>query len=431
MVVERYSREEMSSLWEHDKKWRIALEIEVAVCEFFSKIGEISAEDYKQIKDKADFNYEDFSKIEQDVKHDFIAFLTNVASYVGESSRFIHKGLTTSDILDTVLSIQLTRSCDLLISLVDDVLDILKKRAYKHKNLFCVGRTHGIHAEPTVFGLRFVRFFSEFQRHRERLNSARKEVAVCKISGALGNFSNVDPRLEIFIAEKFGLSIENAASQVISRDRYAFFFSILGGIASSIENIAVEVRHLQRTEVLELSEYFSDKQKGSSAMPHKRNPVLSENLTGLARMVRSFVIPAMENVALWHERDISHSSVERFICPDACITLDFALDRLKNVLQNCVVHENNVKRNLNALKGLVFSQKVLLKLVDVGFSREDAYLIVQQGAAKVWDGSSDSFFSVISEDNRVSEKLSKEEIESLFSTESFYKGVDIIYDRVF
>ena len=365
-------------------------------------------------------------------KHDVIAFLTHLAELVGENSRFIHLGMTSSDVLDTCLSAQLAQASDILIFDLERLLAAIKKRAFEHKNTVCVGRSHGIHAEPVTFGLKLARFYAEFERNLARLKTAKKEIAVCAISGAVGTFANVDPFVQKYVAEKMDLEEESVSSQIIPRDRHAAFFATLGVIASSIENLAIEIRHLQRTEVLEAEEFFSKGQKGSSAMPHKRNPVLSENLTGLARMVRSAVVPALENVASWHERDISHSSVERMIGPDATITLDFALNRLVGLVENLVIHQDNMQKNLDKLGGLVFSQRVLLTLIEEAkISREDAYKIVQTNAMKICAGESNSFLELLKKDAEVSSKLSEKKLEEIFDISYHTKNVDHIFKQVF
>jgi len=369
-------------------------------------------------------------EIERVTKHDVIAFLTHLAEHVGPEARFVHQGMTSSDVLDTCFNVQLVRAADILLADLDRVLAALKRRAFEHKNTVTIGRSHGIHAEPTTFGLKLAYAYAEFSRARQRLENARAEVATCAISGAVGTFANVDPRVEEYVAKQLGLRPEPVSTQVIPRDRHAMYFATLAVIASSIERLATEIRHLQRTEVLEAEEFFSEGQKGSSAMPHKRNPVLSENLTGLARMVRAYALPAMENVALWHERDISHSSVERMIGPDATVTLDFALNRLAGVIENLVVYPENMKRNLDRLGGLVHSQRVLLALTQAGVSREDAYGLVQRNAMRVWRGEGD-FLSLLAADPEVSAKLSREELENLFDLGYHTKHVDTIFKRVF
>ena len=436
-MIPRYSRPEMTAIWSQENKYQIWFDIEVYALEALEKLNiapEGTAarirENFKKSGGKFDVDRVD--EIESVTKHDVIAFLTHLAELVGENSRFIHYGMTSSDVLDTCTSAQLTQASDILISDLERLLAALKKRAFEHKNTVCVGRSHGIHAEPVTFGLKLARFYAEFDRNLDRLKVARKEIAICAISGAVGTFANIDPFVQKHVAEKLGLEEEPVSSQVIPRDRHAAFFATLGVIASSIENLAVEVRHLQRTEVLEAEEFFSKGQKGSSAMPHKRNPVLSENLTGLARIVRAAVVPALENVALWHERDISHSSVERMIGPDATVTLDFALNRLVGLVENLVVHENNMQKNLDQLGGLVFSQRVLLTLIEEAkISREDAYKIVQTNAMKIWAGESTSFMELLKSDKEVVEKLGVEKIEEIFDISYHTKNIDHIFKQVF
>ena len=436
-MIPRYSRAEMTQIFSQENKYQIWFDIEIYALEALENLDiapKGTAERIRNnfIKSGGKFDPARIDEIEATTKHDVIAFLTHLAELVGENSRFIHYGMTSSDILDTSLSVQLSQASDILIQDLEKLLEVIKKRAHEHKNDICVGRSHGIHAEPTTFGLKLARFYSEFNRGLARLKAAKKEIAVCAISGAVGTFANIDPSVQNYVAEKLGLESESISSQVIPRDRHAAFFSCLGVIASSIENIAVEIRHLQRTEVLEVEEFFSKGQKGSSAMPHKRNPVLSENLTGLARMVRSAVIPAQENVALWHERDISHSSVERMIAPDSCVTLDFALVRLTSLVENLLVYPENMKKNLNRLGGLVFSQRVLLTLIEeAGISREDAYKIVQTNAMKVWNGESDSFLDLLKSDNQVVEKLGNDKLEEIFDLNYHTKNIDHIFRSVF
>ncbi len=432
-MIPRYSRPEMTSIWEPQTRFRIWFEIEAYACDALAEIGVIPRESAKNIWDKADFVTFDVARIdeiERVTKHDVIAFLTHLAEFIGPDSRFVHQGMTSSDVLDTCLAVQLSRAADLLIADVDALLAALRKRAFEQKYTPTIGRSHGIHAEPTTFGLKLAQAYAEFSRARERLTQARKEVATCAISGAVGTFANIDPRVEEYVAHKMGLVPEPVSTQVIPRDRHAAFFATLAVVASSVERLAVEIRHLQRTEVLEAEEYFSAGQKGSSAMPHKRNPVLTENLTGLARLVRGMAIPAMENVALWHERDISHSSVERMIGPDATVTLDFALARLTNVVENLVVYPENMKKNLDRLGGLVHSQRVLLALTQKGVSREDAYALVQRNAMPVWRGEGD-FRTLLGEDKEVSAKLSAQELDELFDLTYHLKHVDTIFRRVF
>jgi adenylosuccinate lyase len=432
-MIPRYSRPEMTSIWEPQTRFRIWFEIEAYACDALAELGVIPRESAKNIWDKADFVTFDVARIdeiERVTKHDVIAFLTHLAEFIGPDSRFVHQGMTSSDVLDTCLAVQLSRAADLLIADVDALLAALRKRAFEQKYTPTIGRSHGIHAEPTTFGLKLAQAYAEFSRARERLTQARKEVATCAISGAVGTFANIDPRVEEYVAHKMGLVPEPVSTQVIPRDRHAAFFATLAVVASSVERLAVEIRHLQRTEVLEAEEYFSAGQKGSSAMPHKRNPVLTENLTGLARLVRGMAIPAMENVALWHERDISHSSVERMIGPDATVTLDFALARLTNVVENLVVYPENMKKNLDRLGGLVHSQRVLLALTQKGVSREDAYALVQRNAMPVWRGEGD-FRTLLGEDKEVSAKLSAQELDELFDLTYHLKHVDTIFRRVF
>jgi adenylosuccinate lyase len=384
-MIPRYSRPDMTQIFDADNKFRIMLDIEILAAEAMEQNGTIPQGVAKAIRERGKFDTKRIEEIEREVKHDVIAFLTNIAEHVGDEARYMHQGLTSSDILDTTLAVQLTQACDILLHDVDSVLTALKKRAIEHQNTLCIGRSHGIHAEPTTFGIKLAGHHAAFQRAKERLEFARKHIATCSLSGAVGTYATVDPLVEAYVADKLGLNIETVATQVIPRDRHAFLASVMGVIASSIENLAVEIRHLQRTEVREAEEFFSKGQKGSSAMPHKRNPVLSENLTGLARIVRSAVTPALENVALWHERDISHSAVERTILPDAFIALDFALARLANVIENLLVYPVRMKKNLEATGGLVFSQRLLLALTQNGMSREDAYAHVQRHAMAVWE----------------------------------------------
>lgn len=432
-MIPRYSRPEMTTIWEPQTRFRIWFEIEAYACDALAELGVIPKESAKNIWDKADFVQFDVARIdeiERVTKHDVIAFLTHLAEFIGPDSRFVHQGMTSSDVLDTCLAVQLSRAADLLIADVDALLAAIKKRAYEHKFTPTIGRSHGIHAEPVTFGLKMAQAYAEFARARERLVTARKEVATCAISGAVGTFANIDPRVEEYVAHKMGLVPEPVSTQVIPRDRHAAFFATLGVVASSVERLAIEIRHLQRTEVLEAEEYFSAGQKGSSAMPHKRNPVLTENLTGLARLVRGMAIPAMENVALWHERDISHSSVERMIGPDATVTLDFALARLTNVIDNLLVYPENMQKNLDRLGGLVHSQRVLLALTQKGVSREDAYAMVQRNAMPVWRGEGE-FRTLLGADPDVSARLSPAELDELFDLSYHFKHVDTIFRRVF
>lgn len=430
-MIPRYSREEMANIWSDQTKYQIWLDIEANAVEAMEILGQVPAGTAKHIFANAKFNVEQILEIEKTTKHDVIAFLTNLAESIGEPSKFVHKGMTSSDVLDTCLSKQLDLASEILLKDLDKLLVVLKNQALKYKDTICLGRSHGIHAEPTTFGLKMARFYAEFKRSKERLIAARKEIAVCAISGAVGTMATIDPFVQEHVAKKMGLGSEEVSTQVIPRDRHAFYFSVLGVIASSIENIAVEIRHLQRTEVLEVEEFFSAGQKGSSAMPHKRNPVLSENLTGLARVVRAAVTPMLENVALWHERDISHSSVERLMAPDTTVALDFALNRLIGLVENLLIYPENMEKNLNQLNGLVFSQRVLLALIDeAGVSREDAYAIVQRNAMKVWREKVD-FFELLSQDEDVKKAMSIEKLKSLFDLNFYRKNVDHIFGKVF
>ena len=431
-MVPRYARPEMTAIWEPESKFRIWFEIEAYATDALAGLGIVPHSAAKAIWEKGAFDVERIDAIEAEVKHDVIAFLTNVAEHVGDDARFMHQGMTSSDVLDTCLSVQLARASDILLDDMDKLLAALKKRAEEHKYTATIGRSHGIHAEPTTFGLKLAQAYAEFARGRERLVTARAEIATCAVSGAVGTFANIDPRVEEHVAAKMGLSIEPVSTQVIPRDRHAAYFATLGVIASSIERLATEIRHLQRTEVLEAEEYFAPGQKGSSAMPHKRNPVLTENLTGLARMVRSCAMPAMENVALWHERDISHSSVERYIAPDATITLDFALARLTGVIEKLLVYPERMQKNLDRMGGLVHSQRVLLALTQAGISREDAYRIVQRNAMKVWESDGTlSLLDLLKSDKDVSAKMTEKELSSKFNLDYHFKHVDTIFDRVF
>ena len=432
-MISRYARQEMVDIWSQASKYRIWFEIEAHACDALAELGVIPKSAAKNIWDKggnAEFSVAKIDEIEREVKHDVIAFLTHLASFIGEDSRFVHQGMTSSDVLDTTLSVQLARASDLLLVGIDRVLAAFKTRALEHKYTPTIGRSHGIHAEPTTFGLKLAQAYAEFARCRERLIAARAEIATCAISGAVGTFANIDPKVEEHVAEKLGLSVEPISTQVIPRDRHAAYFATLAVIGSSIERVATEIRHLQRSEVLEVEEFFSKGQKGSSAMPHKRNPILTENLTGLARLVRMAVTPALENVALWHERDISHSSVERGIAPDTTIHLDFALHRLAGVIENLVVYEDNMLANLNKLGGLHNSQRVLLALTQKGSSREDAYSIVQRNAMKTWRGEGE-FLAFLKADNMVSKYLTDAEIEDLFDLEYHFAQVDTIFSRIF
>ncbi len=432
-MIPRYSRPEMVSIWTPETKFRIWFEIEAHACTALADLGVIPKESAKKIWDlgnKAVFNVERIDEIEREVKHDVIAFLTHLSEFIGEDSRFVHQGMTSSDVLDTCFNVQLVRAADLLIADMDVLLAAIKRRAFEFKNTPTIGRSHGIHAEPTTFGLKLAQAYAEFERSRTRLIHAREEVATCAISGAVGTFANIDPHVEEYVADKLGLKPEPVSTQVIPRDRHAMFFATLGVVASSVERLATEVRHLQRSEVLEAEEFFSEGQKGSSAMPHKRNPVLTENLTGLARLVRGMALPAMENVALWHERDISHSSVERMIGPDATVTLDFALMRLAGVVDKLLVYPENMQKNLDRLGGLVHSQRILLALTQKGVSREDSYRLVQRNAMPVWRGEG-NFLDLLKADKDVSSKLTNAELEALFDLAYHTKHVDTIFKRVF
>jgi len=432
-MIPRYSRPEMVAIWSPETKFRIWFEIKAHACDALAELGVIPKSAAQTIWEKggsATFDVARIDEIEAVTKHDVIAFLTHLAEFVGPDSRFVHQGMTSSDVLDTTLNIQLVRAADLLLADMDRVLAALKTRAFEHKNTVRIGRSHGIHAEPTTMGLTFARFYAEMHRNRERLVNARAEIATGAISGAVGTFANIDPRVEEHVCEKLGLIPEPVSTQVIPRDRHAMFFATLGVIASSIENVAIEIRHMQRTEVLEAEEFFSPGQKGSSAMPHKRNPVLTENLTGLARLVRMSVVPAMENVALWHERDISHSSVERAIGPDTTVTLDFALNRLAGVIEKLVIYPDNMLKNMNKFRGLVHSQRVLLALTQAGVSREDAYRLVQRNAMKVWEQGAD-FLEELLGDEEVRAALAEEVIREKFDLGYHTKHVDTIFARVF
>jgi len=432
-MIPRYSRPEMVAIWSPETKFRIWFEIEAHACDALAELGVIPKSAAQTIWEKggsATFDVARIDEIEAVTKHDVIAFLTHLAEFVGPDSRFVHQGMTSSDVLDTTLNIQLVRAADLLLADMDRVLTALKTRAFEHKNTVRIGRSHGIHAEPTTMGLTFARFYAEMHRNRERLVNARAEIATGAISGAVGTFANIDPRVEEHVCAKLGLIPEPVSTQVIPRDRHAMFFATLGVIASSIENVAIEIRHMQRTEVLEAEEFFSPGQKGSSAMPHKRNPVLTENLTGLARLVRMSVVPAMENVALWHERDISHSSVERAIGPDTTVTLDFALNRLAGVIEKLVIYPDNMLKNMNKFRGLVHSQRVLLALTQAGVSREDAYRLVQRNAMKVWEQGAD-FLEELLGDEEVRAALPEAVIREKFDLGYHTKHVDTIFTRVF
>jgi adenylosuccinate lyase len=433
-MIPRYSRPEMAAIWSPETRFRIWFEIEAHAATAMGELGIIPKAAAKKVWDKgkaATFDIARIDAIEAEVKHDVIAFLTHLSEIVGPEARFVHAGMTSSDVLDTCLNVQLVRAADILLADLDRLLAALKRRALEHKMTPTIGRSHGIHAEPTTFGLKLAQAYAEFDRAKARLTAARKEVATCAISGAVGTFAQVDPRVEDYVAKQMGLVAEPVSTQIIPRDRHAMYFATLGVVASSVERLATEIRHLQRTEVLEAEEFFSEKQKGSSAMPHKRNPVLSENVTGLARMVRSYAVPAMENVALWHERDISHSSVERMIGPDATVTLDFALNRLTGIVDKLIVYPANMQKNLDKLGGLVHSQRVLIALTQKGVAREDAYRLVQRNAMKVWNGENNDFLGLLKADKDVRAALSDKEIEANFDLGYHFKHVDTIFQRVF
>src|SRR6476660_3177908 len=432
-MIPRYARDKMVSIWSPETKFRIWFEIEAHATDALAELGVVPKEAAAKVWEKgkaAQFDVARIDEIEREVKHDVIAFLTHLSEIVGPEARFVHQGMTSSDVLDTCLNVQLARAADILIEDTDALLAALKQRAFEYKMTPTIGRSHGIHAEPVTFGLKLAQAYAEFSRARERLIAARREVATCAISGAVGTFAQIDPRVEEHVAKAMGLAVEPVSTQVIPRDRHAAFFATLGVVASSMERLATEIRHLQRTEVLEAEEFFSEKQKGSSAMPHKRNPVLSENLTGLARMVRAYALPAMEDVALWHERDISHSSVERMIGPDATVTLDFALARLANIIDKLVVYPAAIQKNLDKLGGLIHSQRVLIALTQKGVAREDAYRLVQRNAMKVWAGEGD-FLSFLKADKDVRARLTDKELEANFNLDHHFKHVDTIFKRVF
>ena len=429
-MIPRYSRDLVTNIWSQEEKYKIWLDIEIYAAEAMEKYKIIPKGVAAKVRKKSKINVKRIDDIEKITKHDVIAFLTSIAEKVGPEAKFLHQGMTSSDVLDTCFNIQLQRSGKILLNDVNDLLKTLKQKAYKHKNTICMGRSHGIHAEPITFGLKLATYYEEFKRNKKRLEDAVKEISTCAISGAVGTFAHITPKVEEYVAKKLNLKPEPISTQVIPRDRHAQFFSVLGIIASSAERLATEIRHLQRTEVLEAEEYFSSGQKGSSAMPHKRNPVLSENITGLARLVRSYVFPAMENIVLWHERDISHSSVERNIGPDATVTLDFLLSRLNGVVKNLVVHKDNMAANMNKFKGLVFSQGVMLKLTQKGVKREDAYKTVQYNAMKTWDNNED-FYTNLSKDKLIKKYLTTKELEKLFDLNYHTKNVNHIFSRVF
>ena len=429
-MIPRYSRPEMARIWEPENRFQIWLEIEAHACDAQAELGVIPKSAAEAVWKRGRFEIARIDEIERETRHDVIAFLTNLAEHVGPDARFVHQGMTSSDVLDTCLAVQLTQAADLLLADIDALLAVLKQRAHANKHIVCIGRSHGIHAEPTTFGLKLAGHYAAFARNRDRLAAAREDVATCAISGAVGTFANIDPHVEAHVAKKLGLRPEPVSTQVIPRDRHAAFFAVLGVIASSIENLATEIRHLQRTEVREAEEFFATGQKGSSAMPHKRNPILSENLTGLARIVRAAVVPALENVTLWHERDIGHSSVERIFAPDATIALDFAMARLTGMMDRLTVYPDAMQANLDQLGGLVFSQRVLLALTQAGMSREDAYAAVQRNAMPVWEGKG-QFLDLLLADREIGKHIDAEALTALFDLAYHTKHVDAIFERVF
>ena len=429
-MISRYSRKELTSIWSEENKYKIWFNIEIAAAQAMEKLGYIPKGVSLQVKKKGKINVKRIHSIESKVKHDVIAFLTSITEKAGIKARYLHQGMTSSDVLDTGFNIQLVQSGKILLKDIDQILNVLKKQAKKYKLTPCVGRSHGIHAEPLTFGLKLASFYEEFKRNKKRLIFAIDEISTCAISGPMGTFANIGPNVEKHVAKKLGLKVEPISTQIIPRDRHAFYFSVLGIIAGSVERVATEIRHLQRTEVYELQEYFSKKQKGSSAMPHKKNPILSENLTGLSRMVRSYVVPALENIALWHERDISHSSVERNIGPDANITLDFALVRLSNVLKNMVIYPKKMTKNLNITKGIIFSQELMLELTKSGISREKSYRIIQSHAKKCISQNL-NLFEVVKKNKLITDRISLNKLKKIFSYSSHFKNVNLIFNRVF
>jgi len=429
-MIERYSRREVRKIWEEKNKYQIWLDIEIAAAQAMEKLKIIPKGVSTKVKKKAKINVERIHKIESKVHHDVIAFLTSINEKVGPEGNFLHKGMTSSDVLDTCFNIQLVQASKIIMKDIDAILKVLKNKSFKYKKTICIGRSHGIHAEPLTFGLKLASFYEEFKRNKKRLENAVKEISTCAISGPVGTFANVDPKIEQYVAKKLNLRVEPISTQIIPRDRHAYYFSVLAIIAGSIERVATEIRNLQKTELQEVEEFFDKNQKGSSAMPHKRNPILSENLTGLARMVRSYVVPALENISLWHERDISHSSVERNIGPDSTITLDFALNRLKNILENMNVYPQKMLKNLNMTNGLIYSQRVMLELTKHGFTREKAYLIVQKNAQNSWKKNI-SFFTSLSNDPLINNKISNKDLIKMFDINYHTKNIDIIFKRVF
>ena len=434
-MIPRYSTAIMETIWETETKYKIWLEIEILACEAMEQIRKIPKGTSQNIRKKANFDVNKVLEIEKETKHDVIAFLTNVAEYVGKESKFIHQGMTSSDVLDTCLSVQLRSSSKILIQSLKTLLITLKKKALDYKSLITIGRSHGIHAEPTTIGLKFAYAYAEFKRNLKRLEVAQKEISICKISGPVGTYSSISPSVEAYVAKKLGLKTEDVSTQIIPRDRHAAFFSALSILAGSIDRLATEIRHLQRTEVLEAEESFGKGQKGSSAMPHKRNPVLSENLSGLSRYIRNLCQTSLENIVLWHERDISHSSAERIMCPDITIAMDFSLKRLNNVISNLIIYPKNIQYNLDKLKGLHFSQNVMLKLISKGLLREEAYELVQRNAMKTWKNinskNSKSFYHYLSNDKKVSSLLKNKELKSIFNNKTYLKNINVIYKRIF
>ena len=429
-MIARYSRKEIKKIWDEKNKYQIWLDIEIAAAQAMEKLKIIPKGVSSKVRKKASINVERIHKIESNVHHDVIAFLTSINEKVGPEGKFLHKGLTSSDVLDTCFNIQLVQASKIIDNDIEQILKTLKKKSFKYKKTICIGRSHGIHAEPTTFGLKLASFYEEFKRNRKRLKSAIYEISTCSISGAVGTFANVNPKVESFVANKLKLRVEPISTQVIPRDRHAYYFSILGIIAGSVERLATEIRNLQKTELQEVEEFFDAKQKGSSAMPHKKNPILSENLTGLARMVRSYVVPALENISLWHERDISHSSVERNIGPDSTVTLDFALNRLNNIIENMNIYPKRMLKNLNITNGLIFSQRVMLELTKNGFSREKAYSLVQQHAQNSWNKNI-SFYESLRKDRLINKKISNKYLLKMFDLNYHTKKVNIIFNRVF
>ncbi len=428
-MIPRYSRKEISEIWKPKNKFKIWLKIEILICEALNELGKVPTKSLKVIKEKAKFDEKRIDEIEKDVKHDVIAFLTNLAENIGEDSRFIHQGVTSSDILDTTLSIQLKESCLIIKKELKKLLEVLKEKAVSYKKTPCIGRSHGIFAEPTTFGLKMLGKYFEFKRSYERFLEAEKNISVCAISGAVGTFANIDPYVQDYVAKKLKIRSEEVSTQVIPRDRYAYLFSVIAIIASSLENLAIEIRHLQRSELGEVEEFFSEKQKGSSAMPHKRNPVLSENITGIARIIRANILPILENISLWHERDISHSSVERVIFPDTLILLDFSLSRMSDVIKNLIINEEKMLANLNSSKGLYNSQRVLLKLIDKGLTREDAYRKVQKIAMDSWNQNK-NFKDLLKKNKSIKSFLSHKEIDKIFELEYHFKNINHIFKKI-